>query len=228
MKVFSKINPAFFLVSFVLPLGLFLTGVLITLFFVLAPYLNYKVSPFMASPVVPGSVKTSTGFEDFAFSEFSKQATTSVAVKNVPAVFSLTVPKFKINFAKVETNSHNLSPDHILGHYAGTSLPGQPGNALIYGHSVLPVFFNPGDYKTIFAKLPELSEGDKFYIDYSGVSFTYEVVKKLVLKPEQVNVFDPNPANLSQPASTVTLLTCVPPGTKTYRLLVIGKLVAAN
>ncbi len=179
----------------------------------------------MTSQAIPKSFKEETGFSEFKFSELSKEASTSYEVKSVPATFTLSIPNLGISNAKVETNSTNLDPKNLLGHYKGTAIPGEVGNALIYGHSVLPIFFNPKDYKTIFSTLPKLKVGDNFYINFNGKELSYEVVDKITLKPSEVDVFDQNPAKIPGENSTVTLMTCVPPGARTFRLLVVGKLL---
>ncbi len=230
----SKINFNFFTHSFITPFILSLLGILLIFYFVVVPYVVINIENVMASPVVPGYFKSASGFNEFSFTEFTKtmgkiknkpvQHSASV-VNSTPKVFYISIPKLKIKDAKVETDSTNLSPDHILGHYKGTSYPGELGNSLVYGHSVLSVFYNPKNYKTIFSTLPNLVEGDTFTVVYSDKELEYRVVKKLTLKPEDVDVYDPNPALLPKSSSTVTFLTCVPPGSKTYRLLVIGDLI---
>jgi len=225
MKVLSKVNPVFVFTLY-LPAVLIVLGASVLLFLVALPYFNIELSQVMASPIVPQSVRRNSGFGEFSFEEISHEASPSSVVKNLPATFTLAVPKLGIKNAKVETNSTNLDPKNLLGHYRGTALPGEPGNSFIYGHSVLPIFFNPKDYKTIFSTLPRLNEGDTFEINFGGTTYFYEVVAKLNLKPEEVDVFDPNPARLIDGTSTVTLMTCVPPGSKTYRLLVVGKLLS--
>lgn len=226
----TKINPVFFLITFSVPLLIFGFLALFAVFILVAPFVNLRVSSVFANPVVPQEVRRLAGFSDFAFSELSKEASSSASafVKNVPATFSLTIPKLRINYAQVETNSKNLSPDNLLGHYSGTSLPGDKGNAFIYGHSALPVFYNPKDYKTIFSTLGDLESGDRFYIDFGERFLTYEVVEKSVLLPSEVKIYEPSFVNLSKDDSSVTLMTCVPAGTKLYRLLVTGKLVTSN
>ncbi len=232
-KLLAKINPNFFAVSFIGPFVLSLLGILLIMVFVVLPYVNLNIESVMASPIVPGYFKDASGFKAFSFSEFSghkkpeyKPVTHSVAgVNSTPKIFTVSVPKLGIKNAKIETDSTDLSPDHVLGHYKGTAYPGEEGNALIYGHSVLPVFYSPQNYKTIFSTLPSMVEGDKFSVSFAGSNFEYKVVKKMNMKPEEVEVFDPNPAKLGKKTSTVTLLTCVPPGSKTYRLLVVGEMV---
>ncbi len=225
MKFVKQINFHFFLLSVIFPSIIALSGLTLIFVFVVIPYTDIKLSTLMDSPVVPGSLRSETGFSSFSFSEFKSETSSSFQVKDLPATFSISIPKLKIFNAKVETNSTNLDPKNILGHYRGTAIPGKLGNALIYGHSVLPYFFNPKDYKTIFSTLPKLEEKDRFYIDFSGKALTFEVATKRILKPGDVDIFDNSPLNLDEEVSTVTLMTCVPPGSKSYRILVIGKLI---
>ncbi len=63
--------------------------------------------------------------------------------------YTLSIPKLKIQEAQVLVGSEDLSKSLIQ--YTGTGYPGDYGNAVIFGHSVLPYFFNPKDYKTIFS-----------------------------------------------------------------------------
>ena len=222
MKIISKINPRFFIYSFALPFTVILAGILMVAFLVVLPYLGINVSNVMASPIVPQALRDTAGFSNFQFTEFSKESTASY-VKNVPSIFYLSIPELNIKNAKVETNSRSLSPDRLLGHYVGTSLPGEPGNSLIYGHSAFPLFYNPRDYKTIFSTVPTLSAGDNFYITYGAKTFSYEVVKKVTMKPDDIDIYKLGFEKYGE--STVTLFTCVPPGAKTYRLMVVGRLV---
>jgi len=113
----------------------------------------------------------------------------------------------------VKSEFDGPSPDEFLGHYKGSALPGEPGNAFIYGHSVLPWFFNPKNYKTIFSTLGDLEAGDKFSINYKGKEMIYEVKEKETLFPNEVNPLEIwRPKYLNE--STVTLMTCWPAGTK--------------
>ena len=222
-KFLRRINPSFFLIAFIFPAGVVALGFLLLLLLVALPYFNLKVSTVMESPVVPSGFKEVSGFSKFQYSELKIGDRDVAVVKNLPATFRISIPKLHIENAKVETNSTNLDPINLLGHYKGTSLPGEPGNVFIYGHSVLSIFFNPKDYKTIFSTLPRLEKGDKVFIDYASKSYTYEVVEKLTLKPKDVNVLDTNPGRLPLGSKTLTLMTCVPPGARTFRLLVVAK-----
>ena len=183
------------------------------------------------SPQVLAEVDTIVGFE-FEFSELQQRSEFGVAEPKlgtvpsytVPTVFYISIPKLGIERAEVDTNSESLSPDERLGHYPGSALPGEVGNTFIYGHSVLPAFFDPKDYRAIFSTLDTLEEGNKFTVEFGEWSFLYVVEKATVLRPEDVRPLDPvAPSSLQQ--SYLTLMTCVPPGTRTNRLLVQAKLV---
>jgi len=99
-------------------------------------------------------------------------------------------------------------------------LPGQYGNTVIFGHSVLPQFFNPKNYKTIFSTLPTLKKGDEILIDFDGVLYRYEVVSLQEVLPENVSVLEQH-----YNAEYLTLITCVPPGTYLKRLVATARLV---
>ena len=63
--------------------------------------------------------------------------------------YELSIPKLKINNALVTISADDLKDTLI--HYGGTGLPGQYGSAVIFGHSALPQFYSPTDYKAIFS-----------------------------------------------------------------------------
>ena len=131
--------------------------------------------------------------------------------------YTLSIPKLKIQDATVTIAGDDL--DTSLVHYGGTALPGDYGNTVIFGHSTLPQFYNPKNYKTIFSFLPSLKDGDEIDIAYDGISYKYVVYDMNVSEPSDLSAlaqrFDD---------SYVTLITCVPPGTWWQRLHVFAKL----
>lgn len=132
--------------------------------------------------------------------------------------YALSIPKLKIEKAIVEVGGEDLMESLIQ--YPGTALPGQYGNAVIFGHSVLPQFFNPKNYKTIFSTLPTLKKGDEILVDFDGILYRYEVVSLHEVLPENVSVLEQH-----YNAEYLTLITCVPPGTYLRRLVVTARLV---
>jgi sortase A len=131
--------------------------------------------------------------------------------------YTLSIPKLKIENALVTISGDDLGDS--LVHYGGTALPGQYGNAVVFGHSTLPQFYSPTNYKTIFSLLPTLKAGDDISVTYDGVTYTYTVVELLVLDPTDLSVLEQRFDD-----SYLTLVTCVPPGTTWKRLNVLAKL----
>jgi LPXTG-site transpeptidase (sortase) family protein len=161
-----------------------------------------------------------TKSDDLALNQDTKDEKPTVEDK----YFYLSIPKLKIDNATVEINSPSLTPDRSLGHYKGSSIPGQLGNSFIYGHSVLPWFYNPKNYLTIFSTLDKLDPGDTFNITYKEKTYTYKVVYTEVLPPSQVDpLAEFRPKQLNE--STLTLMTCWPAGMKSKRLMVRALLV---
>jgi len=119
--------------------------------------------------------------------------------------YTISVPKLKIDSAKVAIGGEDLSKSLIQ--YPGTALPGKRGNAVIFGHSILPIFNNPKEYISIFTMLPSLKKGDSIFINYDGVSYTFKVEEMFEVLPTDIQVLDQDSSD-----SFVTLVTCVPPG----------------
>lgn len=135
--------------------------------------------------------------------------------------YNLSLPSLKIANAVVEIGGNDLSRNLI--HFKGTALPGREGNAVIFGHSSLPQFFSPGNYLSIFAKLPTLKKGDLAIVDYDGIVYTFRVEEMFEVKPTDIQVLEQRFDN-----SYLTLVTCVPPGTYLKRLVVKARLVPSN
>lgn len=132
--------------------------------------------------------------------------------------YTLSIPKLKIENALVLIAGEDLSKSLI--HYGGTGLPGEYGNAVIFGHSVLPQFFDPKNYKTIFSTLPTLDIGDDIFITYDGITYKYKIFDMIVRDPTDLGALEQQYDDFY-----ITLITCVPPGTYWKRLNVKARLV---
>ncbi len=108
-------------------------------------------------------------------------------------------------------------------HYATTPNPGEQGNATIFGHSSNNIL-NRGAYKFVFVFLKRMEIGDTFYIEKDGVRYIYKVFEKKIVSPDEVSVLE----NHSDKTSTVSLITCDPPGTTVNRLVVIGEQITPD
>lgn len=131
--------------------------------------------------------------------------------------FSLTVPKLKINDAKVLVDSNDLSKN--LAHLPASALPGEKGNVFISGHSALSRFFSL--QSALFANLSDLKKGDEITVNAAGAEFRYQVVESKVVDPTDLSVI--NAPDMS--GRFITLMTCMPPGLNFKRLVVLGKMI---
>lgn len=133
--------------------------------------------------------------------------------------FSISVPLIKIEDARGFIDSNDLISG--LAHLPGSALPGERGNVFISGHSALPVAFKGNkNYGAIFAKLNALKKGDLIKVSAGG-NYNYQVLGIKIVDPKDLSVINP-------PDSTgryITLMTCVPPGLNTKRLVVLGKMI---
>jgi sortase A len=96
--------------------------------------------------------------------------------------------------------------DHGPGHWPGTALPGQIGNAVIAGHRV--------SHSRPFRYLDRLREGDQVVFTVDGHRRVYIVTGHDIVTPDRVDIVDPTPA------ATATLFACHPPGSTRYRYVV--------
>jgi LPXTG-site transpeptidase (sortase) family protein len=215
--IYRTVNKKFFFKSRMMPGLLMALGFLILGTQVVLPLIFFKTQDEISKPVSSSVLGITSGFSEFEFEELERNYKTTE--EKTDEFFYLTIPKLGIEDALVEINSTNLNPDDALGHYNGTELPGEVGNTFVYGHSVLPWFFNPNNYKTIFSTLNDLETGDKIYVKYNNKSLTYAVESKELLPPTDVNPLGEfKPRYLNE--STMVLMTCWPAGTKSKRLLI--------
>jgi len=221
--IYKSVNYPFFFRTRVLSGLLMALGFLILGTQVVLPLVYFKTQDTVVKPMEQTVLGMATGFKDFDFEEMKENKEYVQQEGYIPEFFYITIPKLKIKDAIVKSEFDGPSPDNFIGHYKGSSLPGEIGDSFIYGHSVLPWFFNPKNYKTIFSTLGDLEIGDKFAISYNGKSMTYKVEEKVVLPPKEVNPLQEwKPKYLNE--STVSLMTCWPAGTKTNRLIIRGTL----
>jgi LPXTG-site transpeptidase (sortase) family protein len=82
--------------------------------------------------------------------------------------------------------------------------------------------WSPGDYKTVFARLPEIEIGSEIEItDPTGQLFKYRVFETKVVGPRDLRVLD----QFNYERSILTLQTSYPLGTALQRYIVVAELV---
>jgi len=196
---------------------------------VLIPIVKYEVVSRQKYPVLISPVKTTLGgvlgweLKDSTQigNWFSDKEYLYDDVQNLS--YTLSIPILNIKDAKVIFGGQDLKKSII--HFPGTALPGKVGNSVIFGHSVLPIFYNPSDYKTIFSKLPTLKEGDIIEINFDQIYFRYAIVSMFEVYPEDIQILEQEASD-----SYLTLVTCVPPGDPRMprRLIVRAKIIPFN
>src|SRR5581483_10270262 len=95
--------------------------------------------------------------------------------------YTLSIPAININNAKVTTVDTDLSK-HLVN-IANTAIPPQAGNTVIFGHSTLPMLYDPNNYKTIFANAHTLKVNDKIIVKVAGKTYNYSIFNITVVPP---------------------------------------------
>lgn len=83
--------------------------------------------------------------------------------------------------------------DRGAGHFPGTALPGQSGNAAFAAHRDVE-----------FRGLREVEAGHDVFVDTGDATFVYRIAEARVVEPSEVEVLDP------AGGSDLTLITCYP------------------
>ncbi|MFF6780230.1 class E sortase [Streptomyces sp. NPDC012510] len=111
-----------------------------------------------------------------------------------------------------------------VGHYPGTAQPGRPGNFALAGHR--------NTHGEPFRNLDRLEPGDEVRVETRDAVLTYVVDRTLpqttpgdggVLRPVPRSEVRPS-YGYGEPGHYLTLTTCTPEYTSTYRLVIWGKL----
>ncbi len=132
--------------------------------------------------------------------------------------YTISIPKLRIKDALVTIGGDDL--DKSLIHYGGTASPGEPGSPVIFGHSILPQFYSPNSYRSIFSLLPSLKTGDEIVVNFDGITYKYVVYDYYEVLPDEVDILEQR-----YNRKDLTLVTCVPPGTYWRRGIVKARLV---
>jgi sortase A len=186
-------------------------------------------------PIISYELKSRSEFQQYLspvpeqeFTDFTKASSWFPTAKeqqdslasSVVKYYNISIPKLGIHDAVVSLGGEDLSDSLIQ--YPGTALPGKIGNAVVFGHSVLPTFYDPKLYLTIFSTLPTLKKQDLVTVDYDGISYEYKVTDLFEVSPDDLDVLSQETGE-----SYISLVTCVPPGDprSPRRLIVRAKLV---
>lgn len=180
---------------------------------------NYET---LLTPLVLESTKGQPQILDYtkASNWFPEVENNPVFSESKVSFYNLSIPKLKIENSIVSIGGEDLSKS--LVQYPGTALPGQLGNSVIFGHSILPIFFDPKNYMSIFSTLPTLKIGDEINVGFDGVEYKYVIEELFEIYPTDIQILQQDVSD-----SFLTLVTCVPPGDprKPKRLIVRARIV---
>ncbi len=138
------------------------------------------------------------------------------------ARLGLTAPLVYVD--KADENMFQEALEGGVVHYPGTANPGQPGNVFIFGHSS-DYRYREGNYKKVFARLPELEAGDEVVLkDAAGTEFVYAVTEGKVVAADATQYLSQD----TDGKKMLTLQTSYPVGTALKRYLVLAELRADN
>jgi len=202
--------------------SLFLGGGIILLGLVVWPILTFELllTPRLTTNIVSPIPQEEVLGTQIDLTQASNwfPATPQRAAPSKITSYTLSIPKLGISDAVVIISAEDLSKS--LVQWGGTALPGEFGNTVIFGHSVLPTFFNPKNYTTIFSTLPTLKEKDEIFVYFDGITYTYQVFEMKAVDPSDISPLEQKYDN-----SYISLITCVPPGTYWKRLVVKARLI---
>lgn len=105
------------------------------------------------------------------------------------------------------------------GHYMGTPLPGQQGNAAIAGHRTT--------YGAPFNRIDELTSGDEIIISYTtGATFTYGYRSTEIVSPDETEVLQAKDFDGDgEVDNMLTLTACHPKYSARERIVIRARLV---
>lgn len=176
-----------------------------------------QAGPTAEAPGTTVADEPSTDVADDAATDASAGATVEARFGPPPApaepgdpVARLRIPSIgvdKVVVSGVSTEDLKAGP----GHFPGTPLPGQAGNAAIAGHRTT--------YGAPFFDFDDLEPGDEIFVTTLQGEFTYEVTSSEIVAPSAIEVLAPTDDN------RLTFSTCNPKYSAAERLIVVAHLV---
>ena len=124
----------------------------------------------------------------------------------------VSVPKINVTLPIYHgTDSGTL--ERGIGHLLGTSLPvgGDSTHSVLTAHSGMAS-------QRMFSDLPQLKEGDVFYLEVLNEKYAYQVDQIKTVLPHDTTYL-----GIEADQDLCTLVTCTPFGVNTHRLLVRGR-----
>jgi len=135
--------------------------------------------------------------------------------------YTITIPRLNIinlnvSFANIQNEPAALSVlKNGLGHYL--SPPDSGKKIVIFGHSSGYSWDNT-NYKTVLREINKIQNGDRIYINYKEKGYVYEVFNQNIIPASEDKKIIAN-----QNKNELTLYTCWPPDSISYRYVIYSK-----
>lgn len=218
-------------------LGFSVIGLLIG-FYIFFPVISWELyikpvfaSSSFASPIPKNTIvtknylrsllsNTASTFSGVNYNNATNWVPTSYAEgeKKTPVnTYTLSIPKIGIENAVVSATDTDLA-SHLV-HFPGTAVPPERGTAAVFGHSTLPHLYDKDNYKTIFARIHEVSIDDNIIVSTNNTLYTYKIFAIEITDAEDSSYLAQN-----YDSSYLYIITCTPPGTTWKRLIVKARL----
>ena len=154
--------------------------------------------------------------------QLSKSQPSKEDIKPVNTDFSIVIPKIRVNANVVknvdpfDSRIYQKALTKGVAHAKGSGLPGFPGNVFIFAHSAIN-WYQASQYNSIFYLTNKLEPGDEIFIYYKGSKYRYSVTEKKIVAASEINYLTNNLNTTS-----LTLMTCWPPGSNLNRLIILA------
>ena len=145
-------------------------------------------------------------------------------IKPLDKEFGIVIPKIGANakiIANIDPYNSGIYQTALTKGVAqakGSAMPDEIGSMFLFSHSSANIL-EAGRYNSVFYLLSKLEKKDVIYIYYKNKKYKYAVTAKKIVDAKDVSYLNPK-----SKVSTLTLMTCWPPGTTLKRLLIIAGL----
>lgn len=157
----------------------------------------------------------------------TKSSPLNKEIKPVNSDFSIVIPKIRVNANVVknvdpfDSRIYQKALTQGVAQAKGSGLPGFPGNTFIFAHSAIN-WYQANQYNAIFYLTSKLEPGDEIFIYYKGSKYQYNVTEKKIVKGTDTSYLTNSLNSTSLNTSSLTLMTCWPPGSNLNRLIILA------
>ena len=170
-------------------------------------------APFEDLPVPPTTATTLTAADEAPRTRPIAPPSNPTAKVPVVKIGEIRIPKIGLVHSVYEGVTLTVI-DNGPGHWPGSAVPGQLGNAVFAGHRVT--------HTHPFRNVDKLVPGDEIIFAMPNGTFTYRMTKQEIVKPSDTWIVNPTQT------ATLTLFACHPPGSATNRIVIRAEYVGRS